>query len=151
MFLIELLLNAFGHWFRPFLLNGWNFLDTVVVVGSVAGLSTSLHATAAFNAFRLVRVFRMVKMFREMRSLRILIDAIASSIIPLFNAFVLFFLTSSMFAILATEFFKPYDGCDDDPMDPNHCYFQTFSNSLFTLFQVRVGRPCSCACCFCSL
>jgi hypothetical protein len=82
VFLLELLLNAFGHWFKAFL-TGWNIFDTVVVVCSVASLS--IPSLPPFNALRLVRIFKMVRIFRRVTSLRILIDALSSSIFPVLN------------------------------------------------------------------
>ena len=56
----------------------------------------------AVNALRLVRVFKMVRLFRKLTSLRILINALASSVVPVLYSFSILVLVISIYAILAT-------------------------------------------------
>jgi len=56
----------------------------------------------AVNALRLVRVFKMVRLFRKLTSLRILINALASSVVPVLYSFSILVLVISVYAILAT-------------------------------------------------
>ena len=79
-----------------------------------------------------VRVFKMVRLFKAVRSLgslRILMNALAASIVPVSNAFGLLMIVTSIYAILATDFFA-----SDQPE-----YFGSFALSLFTLFQMATG------------
>ena len=68
----------------------------------------------------------MVRLFRKLTALRILINALSSSIIPVCYSFTILLLVSSIYAVIATELFT---------MDPQN--FGTFLRSLYTLFQVR--------------
>ena len=71
----------------------------------------------------------MMRVFRKLRSLRILINALTSSIVPVLNAFVILLLVTSIYAVMATDLFGQYV--------PDK--FGTFFISMFTLFQVATG------------
>ena len=58
IFTLELLFNLFGSWWRPFLAEAWNWMDSFVVIISIAGLID--ESIPAVNVLRLVRVFKMV-------------------------------------------------------------------------------------------
>jgi hypothetical protein len=62
IFTLELLFNLFGSWFWPFWEEAWNWMDSFVVVISIAGLID--QSIPAVNVLRLVRVFKMVLGFR---------------------------------------------------------------------------------------
>jgi hypothetical protein len=162
IFALELGLNAFGYWMWAFLSDGWSVFDAIVVIVSIVGLAEP--SLPAVNVLRLVRVFKMVRLFRKAERLRILINALSSSIVPvlyrcrkrallkspisgkraltksltenlgsLFRnglvpmlcSFAILLLVSSIYAVLATEFFS---------MDQQN--FGTFSLSIYSLFQV---------------
>ena len=126
IFAAELLVNAFGSWFWDFITDGWSVFDAIVVAISIAGLiQTSLPAV---NVLRLVRVFKMVRLFQQLQSLRILINALTRSIIPVMNAFAILLLVSSIYAVVATDLFS---------VDADN--FGNFFRSLYTLFQVASG------------
>jgi len=58
LFTFELLFNLFGSWWRPFLAEAWNWVDSFVVMISIAGLID--ETIPVVNLLRLVRVFKMV-------------------------------------------------------------------------------------------
>ena len=124
IFAVELGVNVCSSILWDFVNDGWNVFDTIVVIISLIGLV--LPALPAVNVLRLIRVFKMVRLFRKLTALRILINALSSSIIPVCYSFTILLLVSSIYAVIATELFT---------MDPQN--FGTFLRSLYTLFQVR--------------
>lgn len=83
----------------------------------------------AVNVLRLFRVFKMVRLFKKLTKLRILINSLLSSVIPVLYSFVILWLVSSLYAIIATEIWHLQD--DDN--------FGTFVRSLFSLYQMCTG------------
>ena len=124
LFLLELIVNLVAHWFWKFFRDPWNTFDFVVVTVSLLGLG--FDDLPAINVLRLIRVFKILRLFRKLTSLRILITALVSSIIPVLNSMVILMLFTSMYAIVATDLF--HSRCDE--------FFGDFSRSLYTLFQV---------------
>ena len=84
------------------------------------------------NVLRLIRVFKMVRLFRKLTALRVLINALSSSVVPVLYSFVILILISSIYSVLATDLFRPQGEYNSE----TSFMFSTFSSSLFTLFQV---------------
>ena len=103
--------------------SGWSLVCQCCHKGSV---SVSCAAPGQVRVFKMVRLFKAV---RSLGSLRILMNALAASIVPVSNAFGLLMIVTSIYAILATDFFA-----SDQPE-----YFGSFALSLFTLFQMATG------------
>ena len=82
----------------------------------------------AIAVLRLVRVFKMVRLFTKARSLRMLINALVSSLLPVLNAFAILFLVSSIYAVVATDLYRSRSE-----------FFTDFANSLYSLFQIATG------------
>ena len=127
IFTAELAANLFGYWWRDFVEDAWQIFDTLVVVISLA--SIALPSLPAINVLRLLRVFKMVRLFRRLMALRILLNALSSSVIPVLYSFMILLLVTSLYAVLCTDLFGQID----------YENFGTFSRSLFSLFQVATG------------
>ncbi|EKX41331.1 hypothetical protein GUITHDRAFT_112542 [Guillardia theta CCMP2712] len=127
IFTVELCMNLLSNWFWPFVKDGWNDLDFVVVV--ITLLSEVVQSLPAINSLRLIRIFKMIRIFRMLNSFRVLINALSRSVIPVINAFCILLLVAAIFAIMATDFFG----------DLNEEFFGSFFKSLFTLFQMATG------------
>ena len=76
-----------------------------------------------------MRAFRVLRLFGRLESLRQIITSLTSSIIPVANAFLIMALVTSIYAILAVNFYA----CRQPE------YFGSFSRALFTLFQICTG------------
>jgi voltage-gated sodium channel len=127
VFAVELCVNMFGSWFWDFISSAWNIFDLLVVVISVLGLV--VKSIPVISLVRLIRVFRVVKLIRWNPSLRHLIDALVSSIVPVINALVIFLLFTGIYAVICTKLYGQ-----------EHAeYFGTVSCSLFTLIQMASG------------
>uniref|UniRef100_A0A7S0QNQ4 EF-hand domain-containing protein n=1 Tax=Cryptomonas curvata TaxID=233186 RepID=A0A7S0QNQ4_9CRYP len=127
IFALELCVNLFANWFWPFFCDGWSCFDFVVVVVSLVSLGVSNVPGISF--LRLMRAFRVLRLFGRLRSLRQIINALTSAILPVCNAFLIMGLVTCLYAILAVNFFR----------DKNPDYFGSFFRSLFTMFQVCTG------------
>ena len=127
IFALELFLNLSANLWSDFVRNGWSMFDLVVVpVTLVALYNPSLPAV---GVLRLLRVLRVLKLFQRLSSLRVIINALLKSILPVLNAFVVLFLVTAIYAVVATMFFYKYDNTQ----------FGKFSTSLYTMFQVCTG------------
>uniref|UniRef100_A0A6U5BNI5 EF-hand domain-containing protein n=1 Tax=Hemiselmis andersenii TaxID=464988 RepID=A0A6U5BNI5_HEMAN len=118
IFTVELFVNAVIHWFYPFINNGWNVLDIIVITIAwiaKAGNIAQLEPTRAFRIFRLAG---------KVESLRRIVTAITKAIIPMCYAFFIAGIFTSIFAVLGTEFYKE--------RDPEN--FGTFSRTMYTLW-----------------
>jgi hypothetical protein len=58
------------------------------------------------SVLRLMRTFRVLRLFNKLQSLRVLINALASSIFPVGNAFLMVVLVCVVYAILGVELFS---------------------------------------------
>ena len=86
-------------------------------------------------------MFKMVRLFRKLTALRILLNALSSSVIPVLYSFMILLLVSSLYAVLSTDLFGKVDFEN----------FGSFTRSLFSLFQVLAPPaaplcPCRVAC-----
>lgn len=66
---------------------------------------------------------QIVKLFQKLESLRKIVSALSSAVIPVSNAFFVLGVISSIYAIIGVQIFH-----DKDPV-----YFSSFSNALFTV------------------
>ncbi len=93
IFAIELLLNLYANWFRPFFSSSWNILDLIVVVLSLASLGP---IDLPMNILRMMRVFRVIRLFGRIKALKKMIAACIASVIPMANAFLIMTILASI-------------------------------------------------------
>jgi hypothetical protein len=89
IFTLELAMNAFAHWFRPFMTDVWSQLDAFVVAMSILPLLVPEQNT---GIVRILRAFRIVRLFRRVPSLRKIITALTMALLPVINVFCILFL-----------------------------------------------------------
>ena len=74
LFSLELLLNLFAHLEMlpfPFLSDGWNILDTIIVtVSLMAAVGNTLSQDGGVRAIRVLRSFRVIRVFPRLIALR---------------------------------------------------------------------------------
>ena len=93
IFAVELAINAFGHWFLPFVSDGWNFFDCLVVSMSLVALGP---VKIPVNVIRSLRAFRVIRLFGRLKGLRNIIAALASSVIPVLQALLILLIVGSI-------------------------------------------------------
>ena len=131
IFIVELLIKLTVyrlHFFR----SGWNWFDLVVVILS---LFSEISFFSAFRIFRIFRVLRSLKALKSLRAfrlvsglknLRIIVDAIGSSIPGICWSGMLLLLVYYVFSIMGTTLFGA--------QFPE--WFGSIGKSFYTLFQV---------------
>jgi hypothetical protein len=156
MFLVELLVNAYGRWFRPFLQSWWNYFDVLVVAIGVLDLA-QVELYGPLKMLRMARAFRVFRLFGKVESLRKIIKSLQRALPGVVNSFGMILLMMCIYAVLAVEFFKDVYG---DCLDGTHgdkfyfgetprglCvgpeYYGKFLPALYTLFQVLTGESWS--------
>ena len=142
IYLIELIINLYAHWWRAFISSPWNFFDLFIVLFSIFevlyvdyGLgSTTPEGQSGLdvNMLRLVRIFRVVRIFNKLRSMRRIIDAMIYSLTPVLSAFLLSFLLVSIYAIVACNIFV-------EKYSHAKIYFGSFSLAFISLLGVATG------------
>lgn len=119
IFTVELVLNAYAHWFWPFIKDGWNILDIIVIVISIIALSVS-HL-AGFSVLRLTRAFRILRLFGRLKALKKIITGLIMSIMPVLNAFMITIVVTMIYGIVGVTIFR----------DEVRCTQRLFSYSLY--------------------
>lgn len=131
IFIAELLIK-FVIYRLQFFRNGWNLFDLTVVILS---LFSEFSFFSVFRIFRIFRVLRSLKALKSLRAfrmvsslknLRIIVDAIGSSIPGICWSGMLLLLVYYIFSIMGTTLFGP--------QFPD--WFGSIGKSFYTLFQV---------------
>jgi len=141
----------YGHWARAFWTNGWNQFDFVVVAIGTLDMAR-VELPGPLGLLRMMRAFRVFRLFKRIDALNKILTSIFKAIPGVSNAFLIMFIVMSIYAVLATGFFRIIGGCGDAFVwDPDHVfstsrelcygdeYFGNFFKSLYTLFQVLTG------------
>mmetsp|Transcript_42423 Transcript_42423/g.86731 ORF Transcript_42423/g.86731 Transcript_42423/m.86731 type:complete len:381 (+) Transcript_42423:198-1340(+) len=98
LFTVEVCLNAYGHWARPFFSDAWSVFDLVVV--AMALLSFFVSQIPGVSILRVMRAFRVLRLFGRLKALRQIINALTASIVPVLNAFLIMLIVTSICASL---------------------------------------------------
>ncbi|CAK0865991.1 unnamed protein product [Prorocentrum cordatum] len=169
-FLVELLVNMYGKWMRPFFRDGWNVFDLVVVTVGVVDM-LQVPVSHSIKMVRLLRAFRVLRLLKRVESLRRVVMAIANALPAVLNVLVLCSILISIskaararhapakggrdggYAIIAVDLFGDlYSGHEEDPVPGaitargnlyGEEYYGTFAAALFTLLQVLTGESWS--------
>jgi voltage-gated sodium channel len=124
IFTVELAINLFATFFWEFILDPWNWFDTIVVVISL--ISQFSAGDPGLNVLRTTRAFRVFRLFKRLKSLRQIIRAINQSLPAVCNAFFLVILMTMIYAIMGTTFIRFTD--EDN--------FGRFTTSMYTMFRI---------------
>ena len=93
LFTVELVINAYSHWFGAFVTNMWSILDTVVIVTSLASIMVASQPT---SIVRILRALRVIRIFGRVKSLKKIVSALTMSLLPVLNVFLILFLLISI-------------------------------------------------------
>lgn len=151
IFLVELVVNFYAHFFRPFV-TGWNMFDMLVVtVGMLSVFRVELPGP--FALLRMLRAFRVFRLFKRIKSLNKIMVSVVRAIPGILNSAVIMVIVMCIYAILGVQFYGNFaiDGffinsnnvsCDSTTprgLAYGSEYFGTFCASLFTMFQILTG------------
>ena len=119
IFTIELIAKLLVYR-RKFWSDGWNIFDFVIVLSSIAFISSSISVIRAF------RIFRLLKALAEFPELQILVSSMLKAIPSMTWALLLLFIVFYIFAVFGSTMYG----------DVFPELFGDIGGSMFTLFQV---------------
>lgn len=96
IYCLELILEIFVKFWRPFIQDGWCLLDLFCVLFSLIGIITD----SSVQVVRLVRILRVVRIFRFSRSLQRILSAIFQCIAPLCQTLLLIMVVIAIYAVV---------------------------------------------------
>ena len=140
IFMFELVIKVISLGFLlhegSYLRNPWNILDAAIVLISILSLAEAVEGGSlkALRTFRVLRPLRMIKRFPE---LKLVVDALVSSVPDALNVIVVSCLFLLLFAILGVNLYKgAFWVCDhgDAPEDIQH-----FINQYPVEFKNKLG------------
>merc|ERR1719502_1861806 len=108
---------------NSYLKNSWNVLDFVIVVVSIVNITFKLRGEtltggSALRALRTVRVLRPLRMVSRQKELKLVVDALLSSIPSIVNVGVVCILFFLIFAVMGVNYFKGVlNSCQGDGFD----------------------------------
>lgn len=110
LFVVEAIVKIFGFGWSGYFKNGWNLLDLFLVVIGIVGVAITAEGgsstgTASIRTLRALRALRPLRAIRRWESMRVVVDALLSSIPAIFNVIVFTFLVFLIFAIFGVQFF----------------------------------------------
>lgn len=123
IFLIELVLNMYAFFFRPFWSNNWNIFDFFIVTVSWISMLAEFPGIAVLRLFRAFRVFRL---FKRIPSLQIIVTGVLKSLPGMVNAIAVLLLVMGVWSIMGVHFFGE--------IFPDE--FGNFTKGMLTCFQM---------------
>lgn len=106
IFLIELLINMYGHFYMPFFCSGWNLLDLIVVM--IGCVSLARVDLGALSQLKLLRAFRVLRLFKRIKSLNKILVSLFNAVPGVINAFVVMLIFMTIYAIVAVDLFRDF-------------------------------------------
>ena len=130
-YVIELALNLFVNWWRPFITNGWSIFDALCVLSSVIGALLSEYGDGKIDlsVIRSIRIFKIVRIFSRLKALQRIVTAITTTLYPLLNTFIIFVVVVSIYSVLACQLYGD--------LFPER--FGAFTTAALTMFQLCTG------------
>jgi len=152
VFLVELMVNLYAHWFRAFW-TGWNIFDLIVVaVGMLSIVRAPLPGP--LSMLRMLRAFRVFRLFKRIKSLNKIMMSLFKAIPGILNSALIMVLVMCIYSILGVQFFGKF-GVDGTYRNSRNVtcsamtgreitygeeYWGTFSASLLTNFQILTAE-----------
>lgn len=128
-FLIELVINMYGHYWWEFWASGWNWFDFIIVLISL--LAIYLPGIPGLSVLRLFRAFRVIRLFKRVREMKKIIEGIMKSLPSLSYASVALCLIIGIWAIIGVDSFS-----EMDVGGPKGYYFGNFFKACLSLCQI---------------
>ena len=107
VFILELLLNLYGSYWKPFVTNPWNALDITVVAAGILTM-TRVPLGPARQFIKVLRVFRILRIFKKVPALRQILVALLRSIPGVMNAFIVMFIFMAIYALIFVDLFRSF-------------------------------------------
>jgi len=134
IFLVELIINLYGHWWRAFWRSGWNWFDFIIVL--VSFLSLYFPDLPAVSVLRLLRAFRVVRLFKRVKEMKKIIEGILRSLVALSWAFGVMSVIMGIWGVIGVDLFGDMISEDTKGNHIRGYYFGDFFSSILTLGQI---------------
>jgi len=134
LFLVELVINLYGHWWCAFWRSGWNWFDFIIVIVSL--LSLYFPDIPAVSVLRLFRAFRVVRLFKRVKEMKTIIEGILRSLVALSWAFGVMSVIMGIWGIIGVDLFGDIVSEDTKGNLIRGYYFGDFFSSILTLGQI---------------
>ena len=98
LFTLELIANLIANLdLLPFawMSDSWNVMDLLIVIISLVSLTPTLGSSGGVKAIRVMRAFRVARIFKRLIALRLIVKALADSLIPVMNTFFVMLVSTS--------------------------------------------------------
>ncbi|CAH3037176.1 unnamed protein product [Porites lobata] len=149
IFVPEVVLKFIAFGFVLYFKDGWNLVDLVIVILSLAGiiiesLSSSnkllINPTVA-RSLRVLRIIRVLKLVKLAKGVRSLLDTLFEALPQVANLGLLFLLLFFIYSCLGIQLFGTVECSPSQPcqgLGP-HAHFRDFGTAMLTLFRIATG------------
>ncbi|XP_036357316.1 muscle calcium channel subunit alpha-1-like isoform X3 [Octopus sinensis] len=142
VFTCEMLLKMYSLGFESYFVSLFNRFDSFVVICSIVEvilIHTNLIKPLGVSVLRCARLLRVFKATRYWTSLRNLVASLLNSMRSIASLLLLLFLFIVIFALLGMQLFGGKFNFDET-QDKPRSNFDTFWQSLLTVFQILTGE-----------
>ncbi|KAK0162142.1 hypothetical protein PV327_008504 [Microctonus hyperodae] len=142
LFSMEMMLKMYSLGFQGYFVSLFNRFDCFVVIGSISEMiltRTKVMPGLGISVLRCVRLLRVFKVTKYWRSLSNLVASLLNSIQSIASLLLLLFLFIVIFALLGMQVFGGKFNFDD-LQDKPRSNFDSFWQSLLTVFQILTGE-----------
>ena len=121
IFTFELLVKVVANGFllngpSSYLCNAWNRLDFIIVVTALLEM-TPITMPPGLRAIRTIRVLRPIRMVARQKELRLVLDALLTSVPQVMNVMIVCVLFFLIFSVIFVNLYKgTFEGCDTEGM-----------------------------------
>ena len=107
LFMVELVINLYGSFFRPFFRSAWNWLDLLVVILGICSLAR-IREVSEFRIVRVIRTFRVARIFKRFESLNKILTSLFFAVPGVLNALAITLIVMSIYAVVAVDLFRDF-------------------------------------------
>ncbi|KAL9888468.1 muscle calcium channel subunit alpha-1 isoform X1 [Glossina fuscipes] len=143
LFTCEMILKMYSLGFQGYFVSLFNRFDCFVVIGSITEMvltGSEIMPPLGVSVLRCVRLLRVFKVTKYWRSLSNLVASLLNSIQSIASLLLLLFLFIVIFALLGMQLFGGKFTTINKTEDKPRSNFETFLNSLLTVFQILTGE-----------
>ena len=136
IFILEAVLKIAALGFKEYWHSRWNRFDFIIVLGSIADLSSSFLSASFVRLVRLFRISRMFRLIKSLKGLKNLFDTLIVSLPAFWNVGALLLLLFFIFSYIGVLFFGTT--VRGDSLN-EHANFETFLGAMLTLFRIATN------------
>lgn len=144
LFTLEMFLKMYSLGFQGYFVSLFNRFDCFVVISSILEsilTNTNVMLPLGVSVLRCVRLLRIFKVTKYWLSLRNLVASLINSMRAIVSLLLLLFLFIVIFALLGMQVFGgKFNETGDDLDEPDRSNFDTFTQSLLSVFQILTGE-----------